>query len=403
MNRVIRTTVGAALVLSAMAVMGQTKPRTDTLADTAFALEQQGRDAEAEAAWRAYLKTHSSNGEAYAHLGLIEARQERYKEAIPLYRRALALRPDFPGLRLNLGLAEFKAGDMRDAVEQFDLLLKKQPHSSPEGLRLKILIGMCYYGLGEFSAAVPYLKQAVAADPQNLTIRLTLAHSCLWSKQYQCVLDVYHEILNLNAESAEADMLAGEALDEMRDAAGAIEQFRAAVKANPNEPEAHFGLGYLLWKQKQFAAAEPEFQAELAINPSHADALVHLADSQLQLGHPDQALPTLEQAIKIDPSSGMAHLDMGIIYADSNRTEEGLRELTAAEKLAPDDVNVHWRLARLYRAMGKKDEAKAEFAKASSITKAADDAVLQRMHGGNRTGQSAEAPATGAAGRSPNK
>ena len=61
-------------------------------------------------------------------------------------------------------------------------------------------------------------------------MRLTLAHSCLWSKQYDCVMEVYKEILALNAESAEADMLAGEALDEKGDDAGAIEQFRDCRK-----------------------------------------------------------------------------------------------------------------------------------------------------------------------------
>jgi len=49
----------------------------------------------------------------------------------------------------------------------------------------------------------------------------------------------------LNAESAEADMLAGEAEDELLNPVGAIEQFRAAVKADPKEPDVHFGLGYL--------------------------------------------------------------------------------------------------------------------------------------------------------------
>ncbi len=89
---------------------------------------------------------------------------------------------------------------------------------------------------------------------------MLLAHSCLSAKQYQCVLDVYHEILLLNAESAEADMLAGEALDEMKNTAGAIEQFRAAVKADPREPNVHFGLGYLLWTQNQFDEAAKEFE-----------------------------------------------------------------------------------------------------------------------------------------------
>src|SRR5581483_11814347 len=70
---------------------------------------------------------------------------------------------------------------------------------------------MAHYGMGDYLVAIPYLKQAAKMDPQSLPLRLTLAHSCLWSKQYQCVMDVYKEILALNAESAEADMLAGEA------------------------------------------------------------------------------------------------------------------------------------------------------------------------------------------------
>ena len=132
--------------------------------------------------------------------------------------------------------------------------------------------------LEEYAQAAPYIKEAAASDPQNLALRLALAHSCLWSKQYQCVLDTYHEILMLNAESAEADMLAGEALDELKNYTGAIEQFRAAVKADPQEPDVHFGLGYLLWTQKQYPDAVTEFQAELANNQSHFQAMTYLGD-----------------------------------------------------------------------------------------------------------------------------
>ena len=141
-----------------------------------------GENVEAEAAWRAYLKAHPSSSEAYAHLGLLEARQEHYKDAVPLYRRALALDSRVPGLRLNLGLALFKAGEMKDALQEFKPLLKSAPPSSPDRQRLAILIGMCYYGLEEYAKAAPYLKEAAASDPQNLALRLALAHSCLWSK-----------------------------------------------------------------------------------------------------------------------------------------------------------------------------------------------------------------------------
>jgi tetratricopeptide (TPR) repeat protein len=378
------------LAMAAAGGQGQTSAAGEDQRQTAFALEQQGDNAEAETAWRAVLKVHPANAEAYAHLGLLEARREHYTEAVPLYRKALALNPAMPGLRLNFGLSLFKSGALKEAIQAFTLLLKSQPPSSPEALRLTALIGLAHYGLGEYAAAVPYLKQASADDKQNLPFRLALAHSCLWSKQYQCVLDVYHEILTLNAESAEADMLAGEALDEMKDNAGAAQQFRAAVKADPREPNVHFGLGYLLWGLMQYEEAAQEFQAELANNPEHAQALVYLADTDMRLSQPEAAPPLLEKAIRIDPGIELAHLDLGILDADAGHKEDALRELKIAEKLSPGDQNVHWRLGRFYQAAGRKDEAKAEFDKTRSLQKAADATVFKKLHEAQAKGEPAE-------------
>jgi tetratricopeptide (TPR) repeat protein len=357
----------------------QTANGSDKERDTALALEQQGKNAEAEKAWRAYLKDHPSKPEPYAHLGLLEARQEHFTEAVPLYRKALAMNPAVPGLRLNLGLALFKGGDLKGAIPEFSVLLKSVPESSPEAQRLTILIGMAHYGLAEYAEAVPYLRKAAAQDAQNLPLRLALAHSCLWTKQNQCVMDVYREILSLNSESAEADMLAGEALDEMKDNEGSTKMFRAAVNANPKEPNAHFGLGYLLWTQKQYKEAASEFEAELANNPNHVQAMLYLGDTEIQLNQMNDAVPQLEKVTKLDPSLGLAHLDLGIVYNEDGRSEDALRELSTAAKLTPNDVNVHWRLGRIYRTLGRKEEATAEFEKAGALTKAADDDLYKKI------------------------
>jgi tetratricopeptide (TPR) repeat protein len=358
-------------------------PSQDTPAQkqrqTAIALEQAGRNADAESAWRALLKLQPTSAEAYAHLGFLESQQQRYAQAIPLYRKALALNPRMPALRMNLGLALFKAGELKDAIRIFEALLKQQPPSSPDAQRLKTLIGMSHYGLKQYAAAVPYLKQATESEPQNLPFRLLLAHSCLWSKQYQCVLDVYREILNLNAESAEADMLAGEALDEMQDHSGAIEQFRNAVKANPKEPNVHFGLGYLLWTQGQYDGAAREFQAELDNVPKNAQAMAFLADSQIKLNHPEIARPLLEQAIRLSPQMELAHLDLGIVEADRGHNDAAVRELNLSVKLSPNDIRAHYRLARLYQSIGRKQEATAEFEKTKTLTKAVDETVFSQL------------------------
>jgi len=378
-----RTIAWAALALLARCpvLVSQTQAALNQR-QTAIALEQQGKNIDAESAWRSLLKLQPGSAEAYAHLGFLESRQEHYAQAALLYRKALAFDPLMPGLRMNLGLALFKARELRDALRIFEDLLKKEPATSAEAQRLTTLIGLSHYGLEEYAAATPYLKGAAASDPQNLPFRLILAHSCLWSKQYQCVLDVYHQILSLNAESAEADMLAGEALDEMQDHAGAIEQFRAAVKANPKEPNVHFGLGYLLWTQNQYEQAAQEFESELADVPTNAQAMAFLADSKMKLNDREAALPLLQKAVAIDRGLELAHIDLAALYSASRRSADALRELKIAAKLKPNDVNVHWRLARLYQAMGRRDEANLEFEKTKSITKAADASVFSQLNNG---------------------
>jgi len=348
--------------------------------DSAFALERQGRNTEAEAAWRQILENHPNDAEAYAHLGFLESRQQHYSKAVSFYQKASALNSSMPGLQLNLGLALFKAGDMKAAIRVFGPLLKSQPPDSPDAQRLRILLGMAHYGVGQYAEAVPYLHAAMAYDPQNLPYRLVLAQSCLRSKQYQCVLDVYHQILLLNAESAEADMLAGEAMDAMGDHAGAIKQFRAAVKADPKQPDVHFGLGYLLWTQNQYEEAAQQFKLEIDNFPNDAQALAYLADSNVRLNRAEVARPVLEKAMRLNPRLELPYLDLGILDAAAGRKENALRHFKVALRLNPDDVQIHWRMARLYQSMGRKEEAKAEFAKTRSLNKAADQSVFTKIN-----------------------
>lgn len=360
--------------LAAVAVVAPAAAQTDP-GQIAYSLEREGRLPEAAAAWGALAKQYPSNPEPLAHLGLIESKQEHYPEAIKYYRRAMALNAAMPGLRLNLGIALFKAGDYRQAIADLDPLLKVRPDDQ----QLTILIGMSHYGLNQFAAAAPLLQKASKQDPQNPTLLLTLAHACLFASQYPCVQDAYHRLIALNADSAEVHMLVGEALDEQKDHLGAIREFRAAAAANPKEPNVHFGLGYLLWAKGQYPEAAQEFQKELDNDSNHIQAMLYLADSRVQMNQMDEARPLLERIGKLDPNIAMQHLDLGIVYADAGRREDAKTQFETAIKLSPKNVNAHYRLARLYRSMGMTAQAKVEFDKAGSLNKAEDERLLKVM------------------------
>ncbi|MGC2639158.1 MAG: tetratricopeptide repeat protein [Acidobacteriaceae bacterium] len=381
------------ILLAALALpgccLGQAAVSPSSQRDAAFALEQQHRFPEAESLWNQIVQAHPGDAEAYAHLGYLESQQEHPAQAVADYRRAVALNPSMPGLQMNFGLALFKSGDLKESAHVLLGQYRSAAPNSPEAQRLRILIGTADYGSQQYAAAVPFLRDAMARDPQNLPYRLVLAHACLWSKQYACVLDVYHQILSLNAESAEADMLAGEAYDEMRDHQDAIEQFRNAVKADPNLPGVHFGLGYLLWCQSQFEEAAQQFQMESQNTPGDAEAMAYWADSAVRLNHPDIARPLVEKALRMSSRQELPWLDLGILDATAGSNQAALHDFEQAERIAPSDVQVHWRLARLYQAMGRHAEAQAEFEKTKTLTRAADQTVREKLEA-NRLHQASD-------------
>jgi len=329
----------------------------------AMTLEKQGQSTEAEQIWSAIAKADPRNAEALAHLGLLEARQEHYDIAIDFYRSALAIDPNLPGLQMNLGLTLFKASQFPDAIKAFSAEIKKHPDDP----RLTILLGMAHYGMKDYLVAIPYLQRAAERDPQNVTIRLTLANSCLRSRQLQCVLDTHKEIQQLNADTAEADMLAGQALAQMQNKAAAEHEFREAILKDPREPRLHFALGYFLWSERKWAESAAEFQLELQNDPQATDAQVFLADSWVQQNEFVKAASLLESLTVSEAYAALVHRDLGIIYANEKRTEDAIRELTAASEADPEAPEPHLQLAKLYQAANQQSDASKELMKARTL------------------------------------
>jgi Flp pilus assembly protein TadD len=104
----------------------------------------------------------------------------------------------------------------------------------------------------------------------------------------------------------------GVILSNRGDHAGAEEQFRAALKAQPRDPVIRANLAFSLWQQEKPADAVSEANKALALADTNVTALAVRGAAQVQLGERLKGEADLREALRLDPDNriGVRMLDL---------------------------------------------------------------------------------------------
>lgn len=150
----------------------------------------------------------------------------------------------------------------------------------------------------------------------------------------------------------------------------AIDEYRAAIAADPSSDYLNAGLADLYWRTGRIRDAVVEAQDILKRDPKNVDAhrllgriyLRSLGDMQNGNNQSREmqrlAIEQYEEIVKLDPSSVEDHLLLGRLYSYSNDLTKAEREFKTAVQLQPDSEEAVTMLAYLYTQEG--DTARAQ-------------------------------------------
>src|SRR5207247_2962609 len=131
--------VGMILIVLTPFAWGQSA-ESDRALQQARQLESQGKLREATRAFQTFLEQYPQDLRALGSLGVVLARQARYDEAVATYKKALAINSRLPEIHLNLGIAYFKMESFQAAIPPLRRALSLQPSN----LQARGLLGMAY-------------------------------------------------------------------------------------------------------------------------------------------------------------------------------------------------------------------------------------------------------------------
>lgn len=201
---------------------------------------------------------------AWGNLGNALKHMRHYRQAARALRRAQALAPRSPAVRLDLALVYISARRYRRAIPVLQAALRL----SPANARLLQLLGLAQLNAGEYRRAARSLARARRRQPQpGFSLLYSLAAARMMSGETAAGRRTLRQMLLAYRHQPALHLLLGQALLNQGRARAARVEFRRALALAPRLADAQLGLGLVALGRRHYAAAVRRFSAALRLRP----------------------------------------------------------------------------------------------------------------------------------------
>jgi tetratricopeptide (TPR) repeat protein len=219
--------------------------------------------------------------------------QGDYESAIAVYRKAIKDRPTDADLRLRLGAALVTA----DQIDEADTILKQVLKERPSSAEAEHFVGRVLFARRDTAQAVQRFQRAVAIDNTQPEYHMFLAWALLEQGNLSGALDSVNKALERDPNLGDAHWILGRIQLRTGAVKDALESFLKTRKLKPGRVEVLANIGDAYDQLRQLEQAVDAYKEATRARPEEGEWWYRLGSLQLDRGNLDEARVSLQESV----------------------------------------------------------------------------------------------------------
>lgn len=334
------------ILLSAVAVYVRTLPRRKENALRAASISE----------LIALSKREPNNPRVFYHLGLRLQSVGQLPPARAAFERASQLDDEDEEAWLAWATAAGNLGSEQEAFAVLSTLTKNHPVSAQAHKALAAF----YYAQEALPRAYEEALATTKFDPKDGAAWRLAGVSAIGLENYVNAEQAFRQAVALDPKDWRGLIGLGDALDRGERRREALDWYRKANAAAPNEPATTTAVGRLMFTlataPSEVRAAREVLERAAAQNPAASHPQLWLGRAYIREGQWDKARQTLERAEQLAPRDYGIAYELQRVYTHQGDTVRAARESKRHETLHAYALEAYNLLARLHEAKGELDQ-----------------------------------------------
>ena len=280
----------------------QGTPEPELVRRLAWAHLRAGQVDEAEVVAARVDKAHPGDADTMALRAEILIAKRQEEEAVRLLDSAVEAHPDSARVRFARAKYFYSRGKVNEALREFELAAQAAPEDTDIGLaRARALAAA-----GQVEEAAKLMDGIVASRPTDLNAQASLAEVKLLRKDVDGAREAAESVLSRQPKNGRALYVRARAIESQSsdDPVRAINAYREAIEADPDQTEALSRLWRLYEKQGQKADAMSALERLDLLGETTIEEQAELARIYADTGYNvPRGLRLIEDALKKDPGN----------------------------------------------------------------------------------------------------